>query len=53
MTSLHLPHVRYDDLPMSRDRGAGWGALRHLGPVLYGDGWYYLTRREDVAGAPA
>lgn len=25
--------------------------LRRLGPVLYGDGWYYLTRREDVLAA--
>ncbi|ULE31659.1 cytochrome P450 [Mycobacterium sp. IDR2000157661] len=46
-----LPHVRYEDLPMSRDRGAGWSALRRLGPVLQGDGWYYLTRREDVLAA--
>ncbi|MGB3354207.1 MAG: cytochrome P450 [Mycobacterium sp.] len=36
---------------MSRDRGDGWSMLRRLGPVLYGDGWYYLTRREDVLAA--
>ena len=36
---------------MSRDRGAGWAKLRDLGPVLYGEGWYYLTRREDVLAA--
>jgi cytochrome P450 len=36
---------------MSRDRGAGWAKLRNLGPVLYGEGWYYLTRREDVLAA--
>ncbi|KUI01623.1 cytochrome P450 [Mycobacterium sp. IS-3022] len=47
----NLPHVRYEDLPMSRDRGAGWAKLRGLGPVLQGDGWYYLTRREDVLAA--
>jgi cytochrome P450 len=46
-----LPHVRYEDLPMSRDRGEGWAVLRRLGPVLQGDGWYYLTQREDVLAA--
>lgn len=46
-----LPYVAYADLPMSRDRGEGWAALRDLGPVLAGDGWYYLTRREDVLAA--
>lgn len=46
-----LPHIRYEDLPMTRDRGAGWAALRDLGPVVRGDGWYYLTRREDVLAA--
>lgn len=46
-----VPHVLYADLPMARDRGVGWAALRELGPVLHGDGWYYLTRREDVLAA--
>ncbi|MGB7357075.1 MAG: cytochrome P450 [Mycobacterium sp.] len=46
-----LPHVLYADLPMERDRGEGWAALRRLGPVLYGEGWYYLTRRADVLAA--
>ena len=46
-----LPHVLYDDLPMARDRGVGWATLRDLGPVVHGDGWYYLTRREDVLAA--
>lgn len=46
-----LPQVLYGDLPMARDRGAGWAVLRELGPVLRGDGWYYLTRREDVLDA--
>ena len=41
----------YEDLPMSHDRGAGWAKLRDLGPVLQGDGWYYLTRREDILAA--
>lgn len=55
MTDTHLapalPHVCYADLPMARDRGEGWAALRDRGPVLYGEGWYYLTRREDVSAA--
>ena len=36
---------------MARDRGAGWAKLRDLGPVVHGDGWYYLTRRDDVLAA--
>lgn len=48
---LALPHTRYEDLPMTHDRGVGWAALRDLGPVVRGDGWYYLTRREDVLAA--
>ncbi|HEY7053876.1 MAG TPA: cytochrome P450 [Mycobacterium sp.] len=36
---------------MSYDRGAGWAKVRAAGPVLYGDGWYVLTRREDVLAA--
>jgi cytochrome P450 len=43
--------MRYEDLPMTRDRGEGWAALRDLGPVVRGDGWYYLTRRADVLAA--
>ncbi len=50
MTST-LPQVLYGDLPMAADRGVGWAALRDRGPVLHGDGWYYLTRREDVLAA--
>lgn len=49
--TLGLPQVLYGDLPMSRDRGRGWATLRDLGPVLYGDGWFYLTHREDVLAA--
>ena len=36
---------------MALDRGRGWATLRELGPVVEGDGWYYLTRREDVLAA--
>lgn len=46
-----LKRVLYEDLPMARDRGAGWATLRAAGPVVAGDGWYYLTRREDVLAA--
>jgi cytochrome P450 len=49
--SAGLPHVLYENLPMSRDRGTGWSKLRDLGPVLYREGCYYFTRREDVAAA--
>ena len=48
---LGLPQVTYADLPMSYDRGKGWADVRDDGPVLYGEGWYYLTRREDVLSA--
>ncbi len=51
MNPLGLPQILYGDLPMARDRGAGWAKLRDLGPVLHGEGWYYLTRREDVLAA--
>ncbi|MEV3900932.1 cytochrome P450 [Mycobacterium sp. NPDC050551] len=46
-----LPHILYEGLPMAGDRGAGWAVLRDLGPVVTGDGWYYLTRRDDVLAA--
>lgn len=46
-----LPHVLYGELPMAADRGAGWAKLREFGPVVHGDGWYYLTRRDDVLAA--
>ena len=36
---------------MSADRGQAWTHVREAGPVLYGEGWYYLTRREDVLAA--
>jgi cytochrome P450 len=49
--TLGLPPIVYGDLPMSRDRGVGWAKLRDLGPVLYGEDWYYFTRREDVLAA--
>jgi cytochrome P450 len=49
--TLESPEVVYGDLPVARDRGLGWAALRQLGPVLRGEGWYYLTRRDEVLAA--
>ena len=36
---------------MAADRGDGWKVLRDAGPVVSMDGWYYLTRREEVLAA--
>lgn len=38
-------------MPLSADRGAGWRTLREAGPVVFMNGSYYLTRREDVLAA--
>lgn len=43
-----MPRLEYSTLPMAEDRGAGWKTLRDAGPVVYMNGAYYLTRREDV-----
>jgi cytochrome P450 len=48
---FHLPRLEYTTLPMAFDRGAGWKALRDAGPVVFMNGYYYLTRREDVLAA--
>ncbi|MBV8862779.1 MAG: cytochrome P450, partial [Mycobacterium sp.] len=50
-TGFHLPRLEYSTLPMSADRGAGWKVLRDAGPVVFMNGYYYLTRREDVLAA--
>lgn len=49
--AFHLPRLEYSTLPMGADRGAGWKALRDAGPVVFMNGAYYLTRREDVLAA--
>ncbi|MDD4866055.1 MAG: cytochrome P450 [Mycobacterium sp.] len=49
--TFHLPRLEYSALPMAQDRGAGWRALRDAGPVVFMNGHYYLTRREDVLAA--
>src|SRR4051795_5717751 len=46
-----VPEVEYESLPMAIDRKDGWDALREIGPVVLMNGWYYLTRREDVLHA--
>lgn len=46
-----IPHFVYAELPMATDRGRGWATLRDAGPVVIGDGFYYLTRRDDVLDA--
>ena len=43
-----VPELHWATLPMAADRGIGWKTLRDAGPVVYMDGWYYLTRRDDV-----
>jgi cytochrome P450 len=48
---FHLPRLDYFSLPMSADRGVGWKVLRDAGPVVFMNGYYYLTRREDVLAA--
>jgi cytochrome P450 len=48
---FHLPRLDYYNLPMTADRGVGWKVLRDAGPVVYMNGYYYITRREDVLAA--
>ena len=50
-SGFHLPRLEYTTLPMTADRGAGWKVLRDAGPVVYMNGYYYITRREDVLAA--
>jgi cytochrome P450 len=49
--TFHLPRLEYTKLPMAADRGVGWKTLRDAGPVVFMNGHYYLTRREDVLAA--
>jgi hypothetical protein len=46
-----VPEFDWDALPLTADRGVGWKALRDKGRVLYSQGWYHLTHREDVTFA--
>lgn len=49
--AFYLPRLEFSALPMTTDRGVGWKTLRDAGPVVFMNGWYYLTRREDVFSA--
>jgi cytochrome P450 len=49
--TFHLPRLEFTELPMAADRGAGWKMLRDAGPVVFMNGAYYVTRREDVLAA--
>jgi hypothetical protein len=52
MTTAHdthgAPQLGIFDLPMAADRGTGWAALRHAGPVVFADGWFYFTRHQQT-----
>jgi len=48
---FYLPRLDYAALPLADDRGVGWKTLRDAGPVVFMNGYYYLTRREDVLAA--
>ena len=48
---FYLPRLEYQSLPLAEDRGVGWKTLRDAGPVVFMNGYYYLTRREDVLAA--
>jgi cytochrome P450 len=50
-SGFHLPRLEYSTLPMAADRGDGWKVLRDAGPVVFMNGYYYITRREDVLAA--
>jgi cytochrome P450 len=50
-STFHLPRLEHSTLPMTEDRGVGWKTLRDAGPVVFMNGAYYLTRREDVLTA--
>jgi len=43
-----VPKLEWAKLPMAVHRGAAGKTVRNAGPVVFTDGWYYLTRREDV-----
>src|ERR1700759_858936 len=49
--TFYLPRLDYASLPLAEDRGVGWDTLRDAGPVVFMNGHYYLTRREDVLAA--
>ena len=51
METLGAPELSFAGLPMAADRGVGWKAVRDAGRVVFIDGWYYLSHRDDVLAA--
>ena len=51
METLGAPQLSFAGLPMAADRGTGWKVLRDAGRVVFVDGWFYLTHRDDVLAA--
>jgi cytochrome P450 len=51
METLGAPELIFAELPMAGDRGVGWKTVRDAGRVVFIDGWYYLSHREDVLAA--
>jgi cytochrome P450 len=49
--TLGAPELSFASLPMAADRGVGWKSVRDAGRVVYIDGWYYLSHRDDVLAA--
>jgi cytochrome P450 len=49
--TLGAPELHFASLPMAADRGVGWQTVRDAGRVVFIDGWYYLSHREDVLAA--
>jgi cytochrome P450 len=48
---FYLPRLNYETLPLAEDRGVGWKTLREAGPVVFMNGYYYITQRDDVLAA--
>ena len=51
METLGAPELSFAGLPMAADRGVGWKTVRDAGRVVFIDGWYYLSHRDDVLAA--
>jgi cytochrome P450 len=49
--TLGAPELSFATLPMAADRGVGWKTVRDAGRVVFIDGWFYLSHREDVLAA--
>jgi cytochrome P450 len=49
--TLGAPELSFASLPMAADRGVGWKTLRDAGRVVFVDGWFYLSHRDDVLAA--